>query len=360
MANLSLGWGQAFALLACGPFFVEGWLLTLLSISEPARDQWPEPWDGFLLFAAVLGLLLGNLMGGLVADVVGRQCPILVSCGCSMFFGIMSGFASNELHAAGMLVLLGLSVGLAEPAAVSLINEVVPSNWQVLCTGCTSLFFSLGAVTAAGAASIHDAQFSQALPWHNLLGWSALPSGVFGFLSIFLLAESPAFLASSGDHASARDALQHIYKLNQIDLSPHDCAASLSQMSDSLAGASTRPLSSKATVYGTSVVLSFALYGASHAAPPLLAAAAGSSQPLLYAVFLAVLVALLVWGRQGDFGYSSNYFLGLCLLLSMTAAFFFAFHPAHSACPLLAALLRSTSLAALLQSTNGSAAREVL
>lgn len=218
--QIGFGWGQLTTLvLACGVFFLEGLEMLLVSLLAPsmaAELGAGTVGDGFVVSAIMAGALAGNMLAGPMADAAGRQFPIVLAYSAVIFFGIVSSFVHSLLTIAALRFFVGLGFGMGQPAAIALINEVVPDRWRFFSTGCSSLFFGIGALWAVTMVAIVDIWFGdlQDMEWRALLRCATLPALLLGLASIFLLPESPAFLVETGDIAYARDMLELLRSRN--------------------------------------------------------------------------------------------------------------------------------------------------
>eukprot|EP00405_Crypthecodinium_cohnii_P016580 CAMPEP_0206459858 /NCGR_PEP_ID=MMETSP0324_2-20121206/24422_1 /ASSEMBLY_ACC=CAM_ASM_000836 /TAXON_ID=2866 /ORGANISM="Crypthecodinium cohnii, Strain Seligo" /LENGTH=481 /DNA_ID=CAMNT_0053931481 /DNA_START=216 /DNA_END=1662 /DNA_ORIENTATION=+ len=218
----TIGFGKSqvcILILACGPFFAEGLELLLVSLLTPSISEnlrVDGPSGGVMLCLVLCGACLGNVLSGPVSDLIGRQPPIIVGYATVIVFSILSSFM-NSLTSIGVIrFFVGLGFGIGQPAALVLLSEVVPKSYSLASVVATPFAVGLGALVAVTIVTIDDAWLKDipTLEWRLLLRCSALPLGVLGFLSIFLLPESPSYLAATGDFAMSRDILKQMAEGN--------------------------------------------------------------------------------------------------------------------------------------------------
>lgn len=342
--KIGLGWGQAATLvLCCGPFLVEGMELTLMSLFSglPLRSSMlgdGSQGTGYLVSTLLLGALLGNITLGPCADGLGRQFPIIFAYAAILVLGLASSFLHSLTAVVACQFIMGLALGAAQPAAVALINEIVPSRSRFVCTACTTLSFGVGMMS--GVFLVFSQHWNMRLEgerphaWRNTLRMAMLIPMMLFFLSIFFLRESPQFLAASGDHAAAHDTMESLRKRNCAGPMPVDFRF---VQSDTLASI-VRPfkllsqlVDSPATlsVCSVSMVLSFALYGSGYAAPQVLKAIIPSDSQSVPAgvmlltsmVFLVASLILVICFIEA-YGDKRRQIMN-CLLLSMGSAMLF-------------------------------------
>mmetsp|Transcript_71569 Transcript_71569/g.232666 ORF Transcript_71569/g.232666 Transcript_71569/m.232666 type:complete len:498 (+) Transcript_71569:105-1598(+) len=273
-----IGFGRSqflVMIMACGPFFAEGLELLMVSLlaGSIASDLDTVGFSGgFMVFLVLLGAALGNVISGPFADKSGRQFPIILGYAMVVVFSITSSFMNTLTTISALRFFVGVGFGLGQPAALVLMNEVAPARWRMASTLGSALFVGLGAISAVFMVMVDDAWLKNfsILQWRLLLRCSAIPVMLLGFCSIFILPESPSFLAATGDYALARDVLQDLAAGNKRQASvsfrcPEVEAKTLQgQFGRALC---TRGLLNAASICMGSLVLNFALYGSSYAVP---------------------------------------------------------------------------------------------
>ncbi len=157
---------------------------------------------GTLALVALIGTVLGSVIWGRLADVIGRRAAILLSA--LMFTGTaicgaMPAFEWNLV----MCFLMGASAGGLLPITFTLMAEVIPAahrGWLLVALG--GVGTSAGYLVASGSASVLEPLFSWRVLW--LLG---LPTGLLVIFLNRFIPESPRFLANAGLMREARAVL---------------------------------------------------------------------------------------------------------------------------------------------------------
>jgi AAHS family 3-hydroxyphenylpropionic acid transporter len=125
---LSVSTGRVFGLcFAAG--MCEGYDLLVAGITAPrfapAFGLGPQQ-IGWVFGAAGIGLLLGAVIGGRLADLVGRRPVLVVSLLVMGVFSIASALVGDLPSLLGMRFLTGLGLGGALPNILAMVNETSP------------------------------------------------------------------------------------------------------------------------------------------------------------------------------------------------------------------------------------------
>ncbi|MEI2297179.1 MFS transporter [Ensifer sp. MJa1] len=159
-----------------------------------------------------LGMLLGAIGFGRLADRIGRRRVLIATVTCDAIFGILSIFAPNF----GILLLLrfltGAAVGGTLPVDYAMMSEFLPARsrgrWLVMLEG----FWAVGTLAVALAAwlislaGVIDA-------WRYIFAVTALPAAI-GVGLRFLVPESPFYLIRSGRSAEAKAIIDRMLAAN--------------------------------------------------------------------------------------------------------------------------------------------------
>ena len=154
---------------------------------------------GSVFAAGLLGMALGALIFGALADRVGRKAIIIF---CFFTFGLLTvgkAFATSI----SMLILLqffaGLGVGGAMPNAIALISEYSPAKRRALMVTVASSGYSVG----ASGAGFLTARFAVTHGWSTTFLVGGLAALAMTPLLVWLLPESIRFMVLS-DRAVAK------------------------------------------------------------------------------------------------------------------------------------------------------------
>src|SRR5687768_8792597 len=85
-------------------------------------------WEGFVVSSLLFAAAFGALIGGRVADTLGRKRSLMV-CATLFFFGALgSALAPSLVPMIGARIVLGLAVGAASATVPLFLAELAPAN----------------------------------------------------------------------------------------------------------------------------------------------------------------------------------------------------------------------------------------
>ena len=177
---------------------------------------------GWANSCALLGCLVGALAAGALSDKLGRKRLLIVSALLFATTSIGNGLA----HSFAVFVLWrmsgGVAIGLASNLSPMYIAEVAPAQMRGKLVSINQLTIVIGILLAqainwflvrnlpAGASDefIRNSWFGQQ-GWRWMFALTAAPALLF-FLGMFLVPESPRWLAKNGNPGGARSVLEKI------------------------------------------------------------------------------------------------------------------------------------------------------
>lgn len=149
-----------------------------------------------------LGMLIGAVVFGRLADRWGRRRVLLLTVACDAVFGTLSIFAPDFTSLLALRFLTGIAVGGTLPVDYAMMAEFLPARnrgrWLVMLEG----FWAVGtlaialAAWAASVAGVADA-------WRYIFAVTALPAIIGVGLRIFV-PESPYYLLRAGRTEEAK------------------------------------------------------------------------------------------------------------------------------------------------------------
>ncbi|HEP1894980.1 TPA: aromatic acid/H+ symport family MFS transporter [Kluyvera cryocrescens] len=145
---------------------------------------------GFVISTALIGLALGALFSGPLADWLGRKKIIINSVFFFGFWTIATAFSQNIEQMIFFRFMTGLGLGAAMPNMSTLVSEYAPERQRSFII--TEIFcgFTFGAAIGGFAASWLIPQFG----WHSLMALGGILPLLFAPLLIWKLPESARFL----------------------------------------------------------------------------------------------------------------------------------------------------------------------
>jgi len=203
---------QRRVLLLCfGVLILDGIDITMAGYLGPALiADWhiPKSALGPILTSGLVGLALGSLLAGPLADRVGRRRVIVFSMVCYGLMSAVSALAPGPVWLAALRLLTGLGLGASMPNAATMVAEYAPRARRGVMMTFMYCGFTLGAAVGGYLTSVLIASAG----WRfALLAGGVLPL-VYALVVFLALPESPKFLARRGGHQTELGEL-----LNQIE-----------------------------------------------------------------------------------------------------------------------------------------------
>jgi putative MFS transporter len=159
-----------------------------------------------------LGMLLGAMGFGRLADRIGRRSVLLVTVSCDAVFGLLSVFAADFTLLLLLRFFTGAAVGGTLPVDYAMMSEFLPAKnrgrWLVALEG----FWAIGTLAVALAAWVAST-WGVADAWRVIFAVTALPALVGVGLRV-LIPESPIYLQRTNKPEEARRVVNRILQVN--------------------------------------------------------------------------------------------------------------------------------------------------
>lgn len=160
-----------------------------------------------------LGMLVGAMGFGKLADRIGRRSVLIITVFCDALFGALSVFAPDFTTLLVLRFLTGLAVGGTLPVDYAMMSEFLPAKnrgrWLVALEG----FWAIGTLVVALAAwGAHAAGVADA--WRIIFAVTTLPA-LAGIGMRVLIPESPIYLLRTGRNDEAREVVNRILSVNR-------------------------------------------------------------------------------------------------------------------------------------------------
>ncbi|WP_068173228.1 MFS transporter [Neokomagataea thailandica] len=206
------------ALISAGGPFCDGYILGIIGIALPSivRDLHLTGGEtGLVGAAALVGVLVGGMLGGAVADRLGRRPLFTLNIAAFLVFSVLQSTCSGVLFLVTLRFLLGVAVGADYPIATSYVTEFLPRILRGPVLSGLIMAWWLGYI--ASYAVGYALSFFPEVSWQSMLASSAVPS-----LTLFCLRmglpESPRWLIQKRRITEAQCILRD--HLN-TDILPH-------------------------------------------------------------------------------------------------------------------------------------------
>ncbi|WP_424106135.1 MFS transporter [Paraburkholderia sp.] len=175
---------------------IEGFDTIVISFIAPAISQhWQLSSAALspLVAFGLTGLLVGSIVGGTLADRVGRRTVSIVALAWFGIAGVMSSEAQSIFQLVGWRFITGLGIGAAMPATSAIVAEYSPDRSRSAMLASTYCGFLFG----AAAAGVVTSSAIGVLGWRGMLVLSGLlPLGVVALFA-WQVPESPLYVVAS-------------------------------------------------------------------------------------------------------------------------------------------------------------------
>lgn len=181
-------------LLCLGVLILDGIDVAVVSFIAPSLiADWgiSKAQLGPVVTSGLLGLAVGSLIAGPLADRFGRRKIII---GSLVFFGLMSAataLSSGVLEFSILRVLTGFGLGAAMPNATTLVSEYAPARRRSAMMAITYCGMTLGSAVAGYLTSV----IVEIASWHWVLVVGGVLPLIYAVVVAVALPESPKYLA---------------------------------------------------------------------------------------------------------------------------------------------------------------------
>jgi MFS transporter, AAHS family, benzoate transport protein len=149
---------------------------------------------------ALIGVLVGALLAGTIADVIGRRKVMLIAYAWFSIGMAITALMTNSTAFGAMRFVTGLGVGMLVATTGAIVSEFAPPGKKNLCNAITYSGVPAGSLLAALLAIL----LLVGIGWRGMFWIGALPLVTLLPLAFFKMPESPAWLLSRGKAEQAR------------------------------------------------------------------------------------------------------------------------------------------------------------
>ncbi len=161
--------------------------------------------NGIVMGAVLFGALAGAIFSGRLTDVFGRKKLLLVVACIFMVGSLATAVARSVEELIAGRIAVGVAIGIASYTAPLYISEISPHKQRGALVALNQLAISIGILISY----IVDYCFAYTENWRWMLGLGFVP-GLFLFVGMLSLPDSPRWLLSKGHLGQARRVLQKI------------------------------------------------------------------------------------------------------------------------------------------------------
>jgi MFS transporter, SP family, xylose:H+ symportor len=214
-------------------------------LTNPAQANAANSLLGFVVSSALIGCIVGGLIGGWVSTNIGRKRGLVIAA--LLFLISALGASAPEFPFAPIghggpgymgnfvfyRILGGIGVGLASMLSPMYIAEIAPPkvrgnlvawNQFAIIFGMLVIYFVNFGISKGGSGDV----------WLNSIGWrymflsGSIPAGLFLIL-LFVVPETPRFLMLKGNESGARAVLAKLVTAQESEKEIAEIRASLSE-----------------------------------------------------------------------------------------------------------------------------------
>ena len=178
--------------------------------------------QGWAMSSALVGCIFGAILSGIIADHWGRKKPLIIAALLFIVSALGTGFSDDFIPFITYRIIGGVGIGLASTLSPMYIAEISPAKYRGKFVAINQLTIVIGVLAAQIANwliadSIPEQISSNAMleTWNVQIGWrwmfwaELIPALLF-FILMFLIPESPRFLAKLKNESKARSVLSKI------------------------------------------------------------------------------------------------------------------------------------------------------
>jgi sugar porter (SP) family MFS transporter len=225
-ANYNFGYVWLISVVAAMGGLLFGWDWVVIGGAKPFFQRYfeltSEAQIGWANSCALIGCLIGALVAGGLSDKFGRKKLLIAAALIFAVTSLGNALATNFNIFIAWRIFGGVAIGLASSLSPMYIAEIAPAQIRGRLVAINQLTVVIGILLAqyinwflvrglpAGAtdAFIRDSWFGQQ-GWRWMFGLTAAPALLF-FIGMFMVPESPRWLAKNGKPQFARKILGKI------------------------------------------------------------------------------------------------------------------------------------------------------
>ncbi|MBT8163668.1 MULTISPECIES: MFS transporter [Arthrobacter] len=193
------------AIFTSGGKFVDGYTLGVLSIALavlPASFGMTPLLAGLVGSAALVGLFLGSICFGQVADRIGRRKLYQIDLAVFLIASIVQFFVQDAVQLFIVRLILGIAIGIDYAVGPTYLSEMLPQKLRGPLLGSLAAVWRFGFLASIGVGVLLNGLHLGTGAWKWILVSSAVPSAIVMILRLGS-PESPRWLVAQGRAAEA-------------------------------------------------------------------------------------------------------------------------------------------------------------
>ena len=193
-------------------------VLVMSFAAAPVAAEWQldSARLGLLLSAGLIGMAIGAIALGSLADTLGRKRLVHI-CLTTVTIGmILSAFAQSQLQLLALRFVTGIGIGGMLATLTALVSEYSNDKRRGICMGLLQSGYPLGALLGG----IIAAQIIQFADWRSLFLFGGALSAILLPLIVIRLPESLDFISRSGDSGADGVKTRLLLRFDLSDLKP--------------------------------------------------------------------------------------------------------------------------------------------
>ncbi|HLT50653.1 MAG TPA: sugar porter family MFS transporter [Arenibacter sp.] len=168
---------------------------------------------GWIVSSALIGCMIGVMVAGWFADTYGRKKGMLLAAFLFAISSLGCAFPLNVEFLIAARLVGGVGVGIASMVTPIYIAEIAPASIRGRLVSINQVAIVTGMVLAYTVNShiigMGDGSWIDTIGWRWMFGLEGIPAIIY-FLLVFLLVESPRWLAKNQQFENARSVVQKI------------------------------------------------------------------------------------------------------------------------------------------------------
>lgn len=178
-------------------------------------DNWVE----IITTAGLAGAVIGALVSGRIADVIGRKKVILASAVIFSIGALWSGFAPSAPMLLVARFFLGIAIGVSSFAVPLYIAEISPTKTRGTLVSMFQLLITIGIMVSYlsdSAFTVADNDPAYITCWRPMFYVGVIPAMIM-FIGMIFLPETPRWLISKGHEEKCRQVLEKVEEPDLVE-----------------------------------------------------------------------------------------------------------------------------------------------